>query len=96
MLEQEHVFQQTNYPEWAGECTQIQAEILERYYDEYGISVSLRQTPADIRIEERSPGLRGSDYDNKSHRIHVEASAANGASCVAIELLVENLYLTMV
>ena len=26
MLEQEHIFQQTNNPEWTAECTQIQAE----------------------------------------------------------------------
>jgi methanol--5-hydroxybenzimidazolylcobamide Co-methyltransferase len=84
MLEQEHVFQQTNNPEWAGECTQIQAEILERYYDEYGISVALRQTPADIRVEERAPGLRGSDYDNKIEE-SMEACAANGASDLCIE-----------
>ncbi|HEY0196440.1 MAG TPA: methyltransferase MtaB domain-containing protein, partial [Methanobacterium sp.] len=51
MLEQEHVSQQTNNPEWAAECTQVQAEVLENYYDEYDIRVSLRQTPADIRLE---------------------------------------------
>ena len=86
MLEQEHVFQQTNNPEWAAECTQIQAEILERYYDEYGISVALRQTPADIRVEERAPGLRGSDYDNKIEET-MEACAANGASDLCIETM---------
>lgn len=84
MLEQEHVFQQTNNPEWAAECTQIQAEVLENYYDEYGIRVSLRQTPADIRLEERAPGLRGSDYDNKVNE-SLEACAANGASDICIE-----------
>jgi methanol--5-hydroxybenzimidazolylcobamide Co-methyltransferase len=86
MLEQEHVFQQTNNPEWGGECTRIQAEILERYYDEYGISVALRQTPADIRVEERAPGLRGSDYDNKIEE-SMEACAANGASDLCIETM---------
>ncbi len=84
MLEQEHVFQQTNNPEWAAECTQIQAEVLESYHDEYDIKVSLRQTPADIRLEERSPGLRGSDYDNKVEE-SLEACAANGASDICIE-----------
>lgn len=85
MLEQEHIFQQTNNPDWTGECTKIQAETLEKYYDEYDIRVSLLATPADIRIEERD-GLRGSDYDNKIME-SVEASAANGASCVAIETI---------
>ncbi len=84
MLEQEHVFQQTNNPEWAAECTQIQAEVLESYHDEYDIKVSLRQTPADIRLEERAPGLRGSDYDNKVEE-SLEACAANGASDICIE-----------
>jgi methanol--5-hydroxybenzimidazolylcobamide Co-methyltransferase len=86
MLEQEHIFQQTNNPEWTADCTQAQVEILERYHDEYDIRVSLLATPADIRIEERRPGLRGSDYDNKVIE-SIEASAANGASCVAIETM---------
>ena len=86
MLEQEHVSQQTNNPEWAAETTRIQAEILEKYYDEYGIRVSLRQTPADIRIEERGPGLRGSDYDNMIEE-SMEACAANGASDLCIETM---------
>ncbi|MCE7698332.1 MAG: methanol--corrinoid methyltransferase, partial [Methanobacterium paludis] len=84
MLEQEHISQQTNNPDWTAECTQIQAETLEKYHDEYDIRVSLMATPADIRVEERAPGLRGSDYDNKVME-SIEASAANGASCVAIE-----------
>jgi methanol--5-hydroxybenzimidazolylcobamide Co-methyltransferase len=86
MLEQEHIFQQTNNPDWTAECTAIQAETLEKYHDEYDIRVALMATPADIRIEEKSPGLRGSDYDNKIEE-SVEASAANGASCVAIETI---------
>jgi len=62
-LEQEHVYQQTHFPDWGGACTKAQADVLERYYDEYGAKCGLRQTVGDIRLEERG-GLRGSDYDN--------------------------------
>ena len=41
MLEQEHIFQQTNNPDWTAECTAIQAETLEKYHDEYDIRVAL-------------------------------------------------------
>lgn len=84
MLEQEHVAQQTNNPEWAADNTQAQAEVLESYYDEYDIRVALRQTPADTRVEEKAPGLRGSDYDNALEE-SLEACAANGASDLCIE-----------
>lgn len=84
MIEQEHVFQQTNDPEIAGEGTAAQAEVLENYHDEYGIRVSLRQTVGDLRLEERAPGLRGSDYDIKVEE-SAEACAANGASDLCIE-----------
>lgn len=84
MLEQEHIFQQTSNPDWTAECTRIQAETLEKYYDEYDIRTALMATPADIREEEKAPGLRGSDLYNKTME-SIEASAANGASCVAIE-----------
>jgi len=83
-LEQEHIFQQTNNPDWTADCTQAQAEILEKYYEEYGIKTSLRATPADIRDEEKEVGFRESDlYNNVMESI--EASAANGASFVSIE-----------
>lgn len=83
MVEQEHIFQQTNDPEWAAETTRAQAEVLEKYNEEYGIKVALRQTPGDIRIEEKG-GLRGSNYDVNLEE-SIEACAANGASDVCIE-----------
>jgi len=86
MLEQEHVFQQTYNPKWAGEITAAQAAVLEKYHEEYGIKVALRQTVADIRVEEKKPGLRGSDYDNRIAET-VEACAANGASDIAMETM---------
>lgn len=84
ILEQEHIFQQTNNPDWTAECTQAQVEILEKYYDEYDIKTALIATPADIREEEKDSGLKGSDLYNKVME-SIEASATNGASCVAIE-----------
>jgi methanol--5-hydroxybenzimidazolylcobamide Co-methyltransferase len=86
MLEQEHVFQQTYNPKWAAELTAAQAEVLERFYREYGIKVALRQTVADIRVEEKKPGLRGSEYDMRIAET-VEACAANGASDIGMETM---------
>jgi methanol--5-hydroxybenzimidazolylcobamide Co-methyltransferase len=61
--ETEHVYQQTNNPKWAGEIARAQMEVAEKYHDKYGLKVGVTQTVADGRLEERKPGLRGSDYD---------------------------------
>lgn len=84
ILEQEHIFQQTNNPDWTAECTQAQSEMLEKYSDEYGIKTALRATPADIRDEEKDSRFWESDLFNKVIA-SIEASAANGASIVSIE-----------
>ncbi len=84
MVEQEHISQQTYNPDWTGACTQAQAEVLEKYHDEYGIKTALRATPADIRDEEKDSGFWDSDLQNKVME-SLEASAANGASVICIE-----------
>jgi len=84
ILEQEHISQQTYNPDWTGECTQAQVEVLEKFHDEYGIKTALRATPADIRDEEKDSGFWGSDLYNKVIE-SIEASAANGADIVSIE-----------
>lgn len=84
MVEQEHISQQTNNPDWAGECTAAQVEILEKYQDEYGIKYALQATPADIRDEEKGSGFRTSEqYQNVMESI--EQSAENGATVIGIE-----------
>jgi len=85
MLEQEHVFQQTNFPDWGADTTRGQADVLEKYNAEYGLKTCLRQTVGDLRIEEKG-GLRGSDYDNHVAET-VEACAANGASDICAETM---------
>lgn len=84
VLEQEHISQQTNNPDWTAECTQAQVEVLDKYYDEYGIKTALRATPADIRDEEKDSGFWNSDLFNKVME-SIEASAANDAAIVSIE-----------
>lgn len=84
MLEQEHISQQTNNPNWTGECTQAQADKLEAYHEEYGIKVALQATPADIRDEEKGSEFRTSDQYTKVIE-SIEASAENGASIIGIE-----------
>jgi len=85
MLEQEHVFQQTFHPDWGYACTAAQAEVLKKYYDEYGVKAALRQTVGDLRIEEKG-GLRGSDYDNKIAET-IEECCKAGASDIAAETM---------
>ncbi|MGY0288704.1 MAG: methanol--corrinoid methyltransferase [Thermoproteota archaeon] len=85
MLEQEHVFQQTYYPDWAYDCTHAQLEVLEKYYKEYGVRIALRQTVADIRVEEKG-GLRGSEYDNRIAET-IERCCEAGASDIAAETM---------
>ena len=60
ILEQEHIAQQTANPDWAGECTQAQVEVLEKFQDEYGIKTALKATPADIRDEAKGENYRTS------------------------------------
>ncbi len=84
LLEQEHIAQQTYNPEWTGECTQAQIEMLEKFTDEYGVKTALRATPADIRDEEKASGFWNSDLYNTVME-SIEASAANGANIVSIE-----------
>ena len=84
VLEQEHIFQQTNNPDWTAECTQAQADMLEKYSDEYGIKTALQATPADIRDEEKDSGFWNSDLFDKVVA-SIEASAENGANIVSIE-----------
>ncbi|RBQ22742.1 Methanol--corrinoid protein co-methyltransferase [Candidatus Methanobinarius endosymbioticus] len=84
ILEQEHISQQTNNPDWTAECTQAQVEVLEKYHDEYGIKTGLRATPADIRDEEKDSGFWSSDLFNRVIE-SIEASAENGAAIVSIE-----------
>lgn len=84
MIEQEHISQQTNNPDWTGACTAAQAEVLEKYQDEYGIKIALQATPADIRDEEKGSGFRTSNqYQNVIESI--EQSAENGADVIGIE-----------
>jgi methanol--5-hydroxybenzimidazolylcobamide Co-methyltransferase len=85
LLEQEHVYQQTHFPDWGGACTRAQADVLERYYNEFGVKCGLRQTVGDIRLEERG-GLRGSEYDNNVAE-SIEECAKNGASDIAAETM---------
>lgn len=84
MVEQEHISQQTNNPEWTGSCVQAQAEVLEKYYDEYGVKIALQATPADIRDEEKGSEFRTSDQYNKVIE-SIEQSAENGATIIGIE-----------
>ncbi|MBZ9571268.1 methanol--corrinoid methyltransferase [Methanobrevibacter sp. TMH8] len=84
ILEQEHIAQQTYNPDWAGECTQAQVEMLEKYSDEYGVKTALRATPADIRDEEKDSGFWDSDLFNKILE-SMEACAASGANILSIE-----------
>jgi len=84
MVEQEHISQQTNNPDWTGACTQAQAAILEEYYDEYGIKIALQATPADIRDEEKGSEFRTSEQYQKVME-SIEESAENGASIIGIE-----------
>ena len=37
LLEQEHVYQQTHFPDWGGACTKAQADVLERFHNEFGV-----------------------------------------------------------
>jgi len=84
ILEQEHIFQQTSNPDWTAECTQAQADMLEKYSEEYGVKTALQATPADIRDEEKDSGFWDSDLFNKVIE-SIEASAENGANIVSIE-----------
>jgi len=84
ILEQEHIAQQTANPDWAGECTQAQVEVLEQFQDEYGIKTALKATPADIRDEEKGSTYRTSEqYQNVMESI--EQCCENGASIICIE-----------
>lgn len=84
ILEQEHIAQQTANPDWAGECTQAQVEVLEKFQDEYGIKTALKATPADIRDEAKGENYRtSSQYQQVMESI--EQCCENGASIICIE-----------
>ncbi|MEM3437056.1 MAG: methyltransferase MtaB domain-containing protein [Nitrososphaerales archaeon] len=89
MIEQEHVFQQTYNPKWAGEITALQASIIEEYVSKYGMKAALRQTVGDIRVAEKPGGLRealGSEYDRRIAET-VEECCKNGASDICMETM---------
>lgn len=68
----------------AGECTQAQVEVLEKFQDEYGIKTALKATPADIRDEAKGENYRtSSQYQQVMESI--EQCCENGASIICIE-----------
>lgn len=84
MVEQEHVFQQTHNPDWGGATTKVQADILQKFHDEWGIACYLRQTVADLRRSEIA--LRDTPYE-RDIMATIEACCKNGTSDIAMETM---------
>jgi methanol--5-hydroxybenzimidazolylcobamide Co-methyltransferase len=60
VIENEHVFQMTHYPEWGMEIAAQTAQQIDEYEKKYGIKAALRSTIADIRKPE-IVNIRNSD-----------------------------------
>ncbi len=81
-LELEHPFLLTENVSLGAEVTRVHRELMEKYYDEYGIKSALRVTIADIR-NVTEDGLRGEKLNIMLDAF--EACAENGADAVCIE-----------
>ncbi len=87
-LENEHIFQMVNEPEkYAKPVVAGQKELMQKYYDEHDIALSIRHTLADPRLAEEGlrPGMDNKhSYPEKC--IHsIEVAAENGADLLSIE-----------
>ncbi len=81
-LETEFLEPMTWNPEWGGEIVRAQKEVMEQFYEEWGIKSALRATIADIRRLERGV------WDSKEWDLILrsfESAASAGADLLSIE-----------
>ena len=87
-LENEHIFQMVNEPQkYAKPVVAGQKELMQKYYDEYNIALSIRHTLADPRLAEEGlrPGMdKKHNYPEKCIQ-SIEVAAENGADLLSIE-----------
>ena len=87
-LENEHIFQMVNEPQkYAKPVVAGQKELMQKYYDEHDIALSIRHTLADPRLAEEGlrPGMdKKHNYPEKCIS-SIEIAAENGADLLSIE-----------
>lgn len=81
-IENEHVFQMTNNPEWGGEIAAQTAHQMDEYLSKYGLKASYRSTIADLRKLDMHH-MRESEYTEKV--IESFKACAKYADVISIE-----------
>jgi methanol--5-hydroxybenzimidazolylcobamide Co-methyltransferase len=87
-LENEHIFQMVNEPQkYAKPVVAGQKELMQKYYDEHNIALSIRHTMADPRLAEEGLRLGMDKKHSYPEKVidSIEVAAENGADLLSIE-----------
>lgn len=84
VLEIEHLYELTMYPDWGALVTADIKSVMEDFGQRYGLRTALRVTVADIREQERPPRMRTGDLFSTMLKAF-ERCADSGADLLSIE-----------